>query len=401
MVMNLGSMLALSADHHLIRACLIESVNDIYRLVAWWEERPTMNQTAAEQMCQICQQMGDQLGRSLWDTTANKPLVTSENPIEEPPLAQVVAAVTLCSPLRIWIASLSEQYSLDATFRALAGSRTEIVGTTVLHDKMNATVLGQELLSTKPDILLVSGGYDVVLAAKSIERPVVRLCQEIAQAFTHLPREQYPVILYAGYHSAVEAVLGIIKKILTPKYLPPSVLVSNEKNPLQLPEVRIIDNLHPSPNLIRSTQLTEALTGLERQLEQQTPAYHSISRWVTKPATVMSLENAFAQFIQGWMIHQNLPELHGLFCRPMYWMHVWAKQPRDDVRICFTQPKEHPPSLNGWPSVQFVSGTWPKTRWPRPVQSWWDAQGLAPLISTVAQVAPVAMYQVLQADLLS
>lgn len=394
MVMNRGSVLALSADSHLIRVCLIEPANDIYRLVAWWEEKPTMNQTPAEQMCQICEQMGNQLGRTLWDRAANGPLVTSENPIEKPPLTQVVAAATFCSPLRIWIASLSEHYSLEATFRALAHTRAEIVGTTVLQEEMNLDALGQKLLLAKPDILVISGGYDVASFAKSIEMPLIQLCQMIAGAFVHL-QGKLSVILYAGSCHAAEAVLGVIQEVLSPEALSP-----DERNPKWTPHVRVIENLHPAPNLIRSHRLTEALVSLERQFEQRATSYRSLSHWVTEPAMLMSLESAFAQFIQGWMVYQDLSELHGLFCRPMYWMHVWAKQSRNDVRICFTQPKEHPPSLNGWPSLQFVSGAWPDAHWPRPIQSWWDMQGLAPLISTIAQVEPLAMYQVLQADVL-
>jgi hypothetical protein len=47
-----------------------------------------------------------------------------------------------------------------------------------------------------------------------------------------------------------------------------------------------------------------------------------------------------------------------------------------------------------------VSGDWPMELWPPPSRCWWDRQALGPVVTPIGQVAPTALLQVLQHDLL-
>jgi hypothetical protein len=96
----------------------------------------------------------------------------------------------------------------------------------------------------------------------------------------------------------------------------------------------------------------------------------------------------------------GLSALHGLYCAPLWWLHVWAQRGQSGLQTRYVEPQTRPPALDDWTSLQLVSGDWPITLWPQPELFWWDRSGMAPMVATVGQSAPTAMLQTLRTDLL-
>ncbi|MFM7585299.1 MAG: hypothetical protein ACKO9F_21580, partial [Caldilinea sp.] len=109
---------------------------------------------------------------------------------------------------------------------------------------------------------------------------------------------------------------------------------------------------------------------------------------------------SFTQLVRLWMELHELPALHGLYCAPLWWLHVWATRGEPGVQIRFVEPQTRPPDAQSWPPLQLVSGEWPLALWPQPDLFWWDRSGMVPLVAAVGQSAPQAMLETLHSDLL-
>jgi hypothetical protein len=46
------------------------------------------------------------------------------------------------------------------------------------------------------------------------------------------------------------------------------------------------------------------------------------------PGHMLSQESSFTQLVRLWMELHELPALHGLYCAPLWWLHVWATRRR-------------------------------------------------------------------------
>ena len=160
-----------------------------------------------------------------------------------------------------------------------------------------------------------------------------------------------------------------------------------------------VENVQPSPKVIERAPLAQAVVFAYWRLCRYTDGFKDISRWVTAPGHITSLETSFIQLVQVWMELHGLPTLHGLYCGPAWWLHVWATRNQQTVDLRYVEPHVRPEALAAWPPLQLVSGEWPKTLWPQPSMYWCDRSGMTPMIATIGQVAPQAMIEVLRADL--
>jgi hypothetical protein len=146
--------------------------------------------------------------------------------------------------------------------------------------------------------------------------------------------------------------------------------------------------------------LAQAVSFYYWRLCRRMDGFKELNRWMTAPGHVTSVETSFAQLLRVWMELHDLPELHGVYCGPAWWLHVCARSNQFGVHLRYVEPQVRPDDLNGWPPLQFVSGEWPVQLWPQPNTFWWDRSGFAPIVAAVGQVAPQAMMQVLRADLI-
>jgi len=374
-----GSLLALSVEPLVVRACLLESVDGHYRLAGWLSVPRDPTQDVAQQVADTCRRLGMRLGRRLWDERTDAPWLQAEDAIRFPPLSQVAAVASPRLHLRVWLAGLTPSGSRAAQ-RALAACPVQTVGNTCLSIATNSGQLADELLAAQPEALVISGGYDNPDPAA---QPALLLLNKlVGQAVARLPRGQRPSLFYAGNRWAAPQAEALLRQ---------------DDGPIQ---VTVLGNVQPMPGQINSAELATALGYYFWQLCERTPGCGRVARWITSPGQMGNLETGFAQVTLAWMVQQRLSTLHSLYRTDAWWLHVWASERPSGIRLHFAPPQTRPPALADWPPLQLVSGEWPLTLWPPPNVYWHDPIGLAPLVAGIGQVAPLAMMQVLGLDLL-
>jgi len=363
-----------------ISLCLLENISGYYRLAAWDVLPREAGIPPSHQCAALCQRLGDQLGRPLWNEVADGPLLSSANAIAYPPIEQVAIGMSPRQRMRIWLVGLTEGGSVAAARRALASAPLQLVGVTTLTADLTSTQLATQLLETHPETLVLVGGYDT--PAPEAQQWLLQLGRIVAQTLERIPPGQRPAVFYAGNRWCAAPVEANLRQI---------------NGPLQF---TVLDNILPAPGAAQPAALGVALSDYYWRLCQQMPGISQLNQWVTAPGRIVNLEATFAQMIQVWMEYQDLPMLHGLYCTPHWWLHVWAVQAEQGVQLRFVKPGTRPLELAHWPALQVVSGDWPMELWPPPPVCWWDRTGLAPVVTTIGQVAPAAMLQVLKHDLL-
>lgn len=380
---NSGALLALGVTLEQTTACLLENIGGVHRLAGWATLQREPGASLAQQGAAVCNRLGGQLGRVLWDETTNAPWLESPDVVAYPPVDQVVAAISPRRRLRVWLVGLTTGGSLAAARRALSSAPLQLVGTTTLTPNLSVSQLASQWGDTQPEALVITGGYDD--PQQAMHPWLLQLCRYVGQALARLAPAQRPAVFYAGNRWAAAAAAPLLH--------PDGGIKDGGA-------LTLLANVLPQPGQPYVTELSGALGQLYWRLCQRLPGYAPLSRWVTPPGQIVNLESCFARLVQIWMSYYQLPALHGLYCTPNWWLHVWASSAHGGVHMRFVKPQSRPPELERWPPLQLVSGPWPLELWPPRGEVWWDRTGLAPLVTAVGQVAPLAMLQVLETDLL-
>ncbi len=374
-----GSILAFGVELNAVRACLLEEVGGVYRVAAWHTLLRRKETGLATTAAALCRHIGERIGRVLFDDETGAPLLHSDDAVRYPPLEHVTVAASPRPHVRVWIAGLSPTQSMAAAYEALSSSPAHVIGYTVYAADISTTQLTDTLLTTAPDMLVIVGGFDD--ADPTTHRALVELSRTLGQALSRLAPAQRPAVIYAGNRWAAPHVAEAIQSAGGGS-------------------VESVANVQPAPGIIQKTALAQACTFHYWRLSRRTAGFRELSRWVTPPGHITSQESIFAQLVRAWLELHGLDELHGLYCAPLWWQHVWAKRGQPGVQSRFVEPQTRPPTLDGWPALQLVSGDWPSALWPQPELYWWDRSGMAPMVAAVGQSAPRAMLQTLRTDLL-
>jgi hypothetical protein len=371
-----GTLLALSVEQLRVRGCLLEAIAGSYRLAAWltvprWGERHLADQVAA-----LCRQLGNRLGRRLWDDDAHAPLLQSADPTRHPPIGQLAVTLSPRPPLQVWIAGLTGGYSLEAARLAVSGSAAYLAGVTSLAVESSPEMLAQALAQARPDVLVLVGGYDLPQAVA----PVLHLTALVAAGLHTLPRRQRPSVLFAGNRWAVEQAEPLLRGMegLT---------------------VATAPNVLPSPARLQPGVVARALDEHYWRLCRRLDGFALLEQWSTGPGSMATVEENFARLVQTWLALHNLAELHALYCGER-WVHVWAVEGEPAPLIAYADPDPAQVALAGWPPVTLLSGSWPELASVPPGVRWWDRNGFAPVVAALGPVAPAALFQVLSHDLL-
>jgi hypothetical protein len=372
-----NTLLALSIDKSYGRACLLEPIRGSYRLAAWITVLRQGERHLGNQVANVCRQLGDRLGRRLWDERRQVPLLTSGDATRHPPLAQLALTISPRPPLRVWIAGVTPTYSIEAGHLASAGSAAQVIGHSFLTVESNAEQLSQTLLQARPDAIVVVGGYDT--QALSTHRPLHILSSLVASAVRRIPRRTRPTLFYAGNHWAAPEV--------------ETILQSTDAFAATVP------NVMPSPPLVRQDALAHAFNEHYWELCRRMDGFALLERWHTSPVAITTIEANFVRLVQTWMALHNQTELYGIYCGER-WLHAWANEAQAEVALAYTELDPAQPLLPGWPAPALVSGTWPERVALPPSVRWLDRSGLAPVVAALAPVAPAATYQALSQDLL-
>ena len=373
-------ILALSVEQGLLRACLLEKVDGEHRVAGWINVQGDAPDSLNGQLATICRRLGQRLGRILWDEALAQPYIYSNDLVRHPPLGLVLAAASPIGPLRVWVAGLSARGGLDVVRQALTSMPAQVVGVTQLAATTASTEITVALNLARPDALVVVGGYDN--ANPQSHQPLLSLCKSVAQAVTRLSPSLRPALFYAGNRFAADQA---------------AVLLQSAGDHV---ECEIVSNLHPRPDLIMQTALIRALNYLHWQIGQRQPGVSSLSRWVTSPANITSVEWSFIQFAHAWMELQNISELHAAYRGPSWTLHCWTRAGQEALRIYYgssNQPFDYPAD---WPSISLLSGHPPAEGPLPPSVRWWDRSSMLPLVATVGQSSPRVMLQAIRQDLL-
>jgi len=373
------SILALGVELGQVRGCLLENVSGSYRLAAWSNtprrEEATLDELAGE----LLTRMGQRLHRTLWQAHERMPLVASDDPIREPPLGQIAVSASPLPHTRVWLAGLTATQSMNAAREALTSSPAHVSGQTVYTADLQVSELVHAMAPMPPDLVVIVGGYDT--ADVQIQQPLLELSRLFGQVLARMAPPQRPGVVFAGNRWAAARAVEVFQ--------------AAGGGPME-----VVANVQPAPDVIHRAALAQAVDFNYWRLCRRTEGFREISRWVTEPGHMTSLETNFAQLVQVWRELHDLPDLHGLYCGAAWWLHVWASRDQPGVNLRYVEPHRRPDALAAWPPLQLVAGEWPALLWPQPERCWWDRSGMTPIVAAVGQVAPQAMVQVLRSDLL-
>lgn len=376
------SILALGGDREQAIVLLIEPVEGVYRL-AGWDRLPLAigeetRYTLPDRLIQTCQQLGRQLGHTLWDVARDRPVLDDPEPALGLAVGHVVAVADPLPPLRIWIAGLSAGESLAAAQEAITAAPCEPIALYRMGPDDDPLALAAELTNARPDVLIIAGGYD--RADEAARLPVLALCELVSMAVRRLPQDQRPMLCFAGNRWAAAAALDLWRQI-------PGV------------EVQAVLNVLPDLGKMQTSSLAVALSQWYWLRCKADAALQQMAAWITYPAVLRSQQWSFAQAVRLWREIHNLPHLHALYCGHSHWMHVWSTADEVGVRVRFVAPQTRPAPLDLWPPLRLVSGPWPDF-WPRPELSWQEPQRLLPVAAAIGQINAEAALHVLMYDLL-
>lgn len=373
------SILSLGFDAAAVRTCLLETVSGRCRLAGWAAAPRRPNAPLDEQAGDLLQQLGGRLHRTLWHAQEGAPFVLSDEPTSLPPLGQVAVVASPRPQVRVWLAGLTATQSLAAAEEALAGAPAQVVGQTLHSADLQVGRLGAALARVEVDLFLLAGGYDD--AGAETQAPLYELSRIFAAVLARVPPPQRPQVLFAGNRWAAGGVAEIFQAE-------------------GAGSVEVVENVRPAPGVLHRAGVVQAVNYAYWRLCRRSAGMRELSRWVTAPGHITSVESSFAQLVQVWMEQQSLPELHGLYCGPAWWLHVTARAGQQGLDMRYVTPNSRPAALDGWPPLRLVSGEWPANLWPLLGASWWDRGALAPLVAAAGQVAPQAMLEALHTDVL-
>ena len=254
-----------------------------------------------------------------------------------------------------------------------------MVGVTRYAADLTVNVLLDALASGQPDMIVVVGGYDDDGATDM--QPLLDLCRIVGNALARTAPARQPGVVFAGSRPLAPTAVKLLQSSVGGT-------------------VESVENVHPTPEFIQRNGLAQAVNSYFARLCRRVDGMRELGRWVTSPGRMLAQEAAFSRLVRTWAELQQLPELHGLYAGPAWWLHVWVQQGQSGARWRYVEPGQRPAEFVEWPPLQFVCGPWPVELWPLPGRFWWDRSGMAPMIAAVGQVAPQAMVQVLQTDLL-
>jgi hypothetical protein len=372
-----GSLLAIGVELEGVRVCLIEPVAGPHRLVGWLGLQRDGSMETPSLIASACRRLGQRLGRTLWDERKQAPFLESDDPLRFPPVVHVALSLAIRPPLRIWLVAVSATHSLAALEMAVAAAPVQVVGRLIAGADPAPAALAAALRNSRAEVVVVAGGFDD--PAPAAQRLVLTVARQVAAALALIEAEHRPALVYAGNRHAA----GPVSALLTADAAAPPI---------------ITENIQPGPGLLHGRELARILSYEDWRLSERLPGYGRISRWATSPGQVSSLVSNFAQLTRIWLEQEQLPVLHALCVTPGWRLHVLAERQQEGVRLRYAPVQSQAEAPAEWPPIQLLSGGWAGAGLAS--RFWWDREGLAPMVAALGQVAPLAMLQVLSADLL-
>ncbi|HUS81210.1 MAG TPA: glutamate mutase L [Armatimonadota bacterium] len=256
---QLGSIITADIGTTVTHAALIEPVEGTYRLVARAEAPTTLagyDQDITVGLGRAVEELGDVVQRRLWsEGTPILPETASGEGADA-----LFATCSAAPPLTAVIVGLTDDLSVQSARRACAASivrmeRSVSLGARFHHWEEETLA---ELYRRPPEVLILVGGADAAATA-----PLESAAGVLTTLYERMPREQRPVVVFAGNLEARRSLAALISPVM---------------------EFRVVDNVRPNVHV-------ESLGELERELgllyEQiglpKVPGFRKLSQWARVP----------------------------------------------------------------------------------------------------------------------
>lgn len=267
------SILAVDCGSVMSKAVLLDHVGGAYRFVAAGEAPTTIAPPEYDMTTGIyraVQQISDVTGRTFFDDQGDpiSPQVTHGRGVD-------ALAVTLscAEPLRLVLSGVVAELSLSSARRAAVGTYADVRA--VLGGSEGVGINDEErvrvIRSTKPDVVLVTGGID-----GGTERPVLDAAKAATLACAMMDFEDRPTILYAGNAQLRRQITDIVGEEA---------------------ELRVADNVRPA---LEDEQIWDAQQELQslfrRRKMSAVPGVAAPAAWSAVPLTPTA--HAFARLLE-------------------------------------------------------------------------------------------------------
>ena len=261
---KIESILVADCGTALTKLSLVERVEDSYRFVAQANSQTTATEPwndLSVGVVKAVQELETITGRQLYSRGR---IVIPRRGLEG--VDAFVVILSAVSPLRVVLAGLVREMSLESGRRAVTGSYATIEGT--LSRESNGRgeaqvrspqeVWARTVRDLNPDVVLLVGGVD-----GGARRPVLELAEAVALGASMLGEEERPAVLYAGnadLRPYVSKLLGDITHVV------------------------IADNVHPTADTehLGPTQLALEEFYIEQRMEQA-PGVEVMAEWSRLP----------------------------------------------------------------------------------------------------------------------
>ncbi|MFP4343958.1 MAG: glutamate mutase L [Anaerolineales bacterium] len=259
---------------------LLERVESSYRFVAQAESLTTINppwENVTVGILNAIEDLEQTTGRTIY---ASGHVITPREGLQG--VDAFVVILSAPEPLRLIIAGLVREMSLESARRAAAATYASVEGMLYREGSLHSPeeAWARAVRNIAPDVVFLVGGVD-----GGASRPVMELADAIALGTSMLSEERRPLLLYAGnaqLRSRITKLLGGIT------------------------EVEVVDNVRPSVD-------TEHLGPAEEVLEQyfiekrlmSTPGVDTAMSWSGLP--VQPTATAFGRVVEYLWHRENNP----------------------------------------------------------------------------------------------
>ena len=274
--LSVESILALDCGSTATQAMLIDRVETDYRLIARTEAPSTVEPPWNDLMASVRQaitQISEITGLPLMNRQGQ--IITPQQ--QSGGVDAVVITTSASPPLRLLLAGVMRDISLDSARRAISNTYAVVEGLVSLGRKdgdtgsTNDDIQGQVELFLKlaPDAVVIVGGID-----GGASRPVLQAAEAVAIGSFAMPQGDRPPIVYAGNSDLRTEVADIVGAEA---------------------ELRAIDNVRPSLELENTGPLQAELEELYRQRKMgRLPGFGTLASWSSVPVLPTAKAHAYA-----------------------------------------------------------------------------------------------------------
>ena len=274
--LEIESILAADCGSTMTKVILIDTIDGQYRFVAQGEALSTIEPPRADVLLGVRHAIGqieEATGRLLLDEQGQLiiPEQASGNGVDA-----FVATTSAAAPLRLILAGLTRNVSIESARRAISSTYALVEDTISLDDgaqreKRSAEARIRILQRHQPDIVFIVGGTDGGATA-----PVADIAEVVALAYSIMDGAARPRIVFAGNKEA----RPLVAEILGSKG-----------------ELRAIDNVRPALDVENVAAAQEEIDTLYRERKMaRIPGFGGLSAWSS--VAVLPTARAFGYLIQ-------------------------------------------------------------------------------------------------------